>query len=110
MLNVKDALAAASVPGYRGAFRPRSGQMEPPALYCVYSYTRTPGWASDDSDRAVFVRAFLHLFAQGDPEDALRRIQTEMKRQGFALIRETEGYVAESGRYEVAGEWQGVRA
>lgn len=109
MLSVHAALAAAGIPGYRGAFRPTAERPQPPDTYCVYRYTRTPGWPADDSDTVTHLRAFLHLYALGDPEAALAAIRTEMRLQGYALIREDEGYENAAGQYEILSEWRGMQ-
>lgn len=109
MLSVHAALAAAGIPGYRGAFRPTAERPQPPDTYCVYRYTRTPGWPADDSDTVTLIRAFLHLYALGDPENALAAIREKMRLEGFTLLRETEGYEDGDGRYETVSEWRGLR-
>ena len=108
MLSVSAALAAANVPGWRGAFRPTDTHPEPPAAYCVFTTTRAPDWPLDDGQSATRIRAFLHLYSRGDPESAEAAIRSAMAAEGFSLIDETDGYVPGAEDYEVLSEWAGL--
>lgn len=108
MLDAQAALLAAGIRGYRGAFVSTPDMPEPPDCYCAYTYTRTPAWPSDDGSRAVRVRAFLHLFCRGDPTDALQALRLGLAAEGFAPVRETEGYENGMGFYETLIEVEGT--
>ena len=110
MLNVQEALTAAHVPGYRGAFRPLTGQRDPPPVYCAYTLTRGPIWDQEDGPSAERVKAFLHLFSFGDPESAEAAIEAAMRAEGWGLVRVTESDDHSAGLYEVLSEWSGVRS
>ena len=105
MLDILSALQSAGVPAYRGAFRPTAEHPEPPDTYCVYLISRTPDWPADDSDTAERRRAFLHLYALGDPEEAEAAIEAAMKAEGWRLTHVNDGYVDGSGHYEALSEW-----
>ena len=109
MLDVQAALTAAGVPGYRGAFRPLPGQLEPPAQYCAYTLSRTPIWDQEDGPSAERLKAFLHLFSTGDPESTEAAIEAAMAAEGFGLIRSNEDYDHGADLYEILTEWGGVK-
>ena len=108
MLSVSAALAAANIPGWRGAYRPTDTYPEPPGTYCVFTLTRTPDWPMDDGQSATRIRAFLHLYSRGDPEAAQSAIRAAMQAEGFSLLQETEDYVEGAENYEALGEWAGM--
>lgn len=108
MLDAQAALAAAGIPGYRGAFVSTPELPDPPDCYCAYTYTRTPAWASDDSARAVRIRAFLHLFCRGDPTDAVQALKDGLAGEQFAITSEIEGYENAMGYYETLIEAEGT--
>ena len=110
MLNPSAALAAANVPGWRGAYRPTDTHPEPPAAYCVYTVSRSPEWSQDDRESALRVRAFLHLFSRGDPEADKAAIRAAMAAEGFSLIEETEAYAEGAEDYEALSEWEGMES
>ena len=109
MLNVQAALAAARVPGYRGAFRPLPGRREPPPVYVAYTLSRVPIWDQEDGPSAERVRAFLHLYSLGDPERTQAAIEEAMTAQGWGLVRVNESDDHGAGLYEILSEWSGVR-
>lgn len=108
-LDVQAALAAARVPGYRGAFRSLPGRREPPPVYVAYVINRTPIWDQEDGPSAEQVRAFLHLYSRGDPERTQAAIEAAMEAQGWGLVRVNESDDHGAGLYEVLSEWNGVR-
>ena len=109
MLDIQAALTAAGIPGYRGAFRANGNELTPPACYCVYLRTLLPQWPQDDGDSAMRVRAFLHLYARGDPTSHQQALAAAMAQQGFRLIRANEAYDQDADLYEVLSEWEGCQ-